>query len=479
MKKITSKQAQDKEQSKGRSQRGQGRLYKRDNSGKEHPADYKGGCFYLEYKANGKRIKQRLTDRNGEPVTTRKEAEAERVRIMAPFAAKETVEQLKAIQAKLADAETLHAQAVEDANPPLTIADAWNAYLRSNERPDTGEDMQSRYAGYWTRLTDWLQETAPETKYLRDITPQTAQDYAATLNASATSPNTFNKHINFLRLFSGVLKEPARMQENPFDRIRRKKLKTNVRRELTIAELKEILEKAKGELQTLLYIGTFTGLRLGDCCTLKWGEVDLDRGMIRRVQNKTASKKQKPVLIGIPAALYAKLAETPPARRKGYVLPKYAELYNYRNEGGTITRQAFITREIQDHFETCEIRTTREGTGFIKDPKTGKKKSTGKRAVIEVGFHSLRHTFVSRHAEHGTPQSVVQAIVGHGSPAMTAHYTHIGEDTARRVAGVLELTEPGTEPARAPLPDWAMDLVEGMTAKNWRQIKAELTGKEG
>ncbi len=473
MKKITSKQTQDKEQSKGRSQRGQGRLYKRDNSGKEHPADYKGGCFYLEYKANGKRIKQRLTDRNGEPVTTRKEAEAERVRIMAPFAAKETVEQLKAIQAKLADAETIHAQAVENANPPLTIADAWNAYLRSSERPDSGEDMQSRYSGYWNQMVEWMKAFHPGVAYLREITPQMAQDYAATLNGGKTSPNTFNKHINFLRLFSGVLKEPARMQENPFDRIRRKKLKTNVRRELTIAELKDILEKAKGELQTLLYIGTFTGLRLGDCCTLKWGEVDLDRGMIRRVQNKTASKKQKPVLIGIPAALYAKLAETPPARRKGYVLPKYAELYNYRNEGGIITRQAFITREIQDHFETCEIRTTREGTGFVKDPKTGKKKSTGKRAVIEVGFHSLRHTFVSRHAEHGTPQSVVQAIVGHGSPAMTAHYTHIGEDTARQVANVLSLNEPDKETVQQ-VPAWIREKLETMTDENWKQIREEL-----
>ena len=478
MKKITSKQAQDKEQSKGRSQRGQGRLYKRDNSGKEHPADYKGGCFYLEYKANGKRIKQRLTDRDGEPVTTRKEAEAERIRIMAPFAAKETVEQLKAIQAKLADAETLHAQAVEEANPPLTVADAWNAYLRSNERPDSGEDMQTRYAGYWKRLTDWLQETAPETKYLRDITPQTAQDYAATLNGGTVSPNTFNKHTGFLRLFFGVLKEPARMQDNPFERIRRKKLKTNVRRELTLAELKDILEKAKGELQTLLYIGTFTGLRLGDCCTLKWGEVDLDRGLIRRVPNKTASKKQKPVLIGIPSALHAKLAETPPSRRKGYVLPEYAELYNYRNESGIITRQAHITREIQAHFTACGIQTTKEGTGIVKDPETGKEQPTGKRAVIEVGFHSLRHTYVSLHAERGTPQSVIQANVGHGSPAMTAHYTHVNEDTARRVAGVLTLNEPEHKTTQT-LPAWVAEKLEGMTAKNWKQIKAELTGKEG
>lgn len=57
---------------------------------------------------------------------------------------------------------------------------------------------------------------------------------------------------------------------------------------------------------------------------------------------------------------------------------------------------------------------------------------------------------------------------------MTAHYSHIGEDTARRVAGVLALDAPATEPARAPLPPWARELIEGMTAKNLKARKAEL-----
>ena len=44
---------------------------------------------------------------------------------------------------------------------------------------------------------------------------------------------------------------------------------------------------------------------------------------------------------------------------------------------------------------------------------------TGTRAVVEVGFHSLRHTFVSLCRAAGAPLSVVEAIVGHASPAMT------------------------------------------------------------
>lgn len=462
------------------SKRGLGRLYKRDKSGKEHPADSKvQGLFYLEYRVNGKRTRERLTDVDGIQVKNLREAEKARARIMAPFASGETVEHLKAIQAKLANAEQEHVQAVEEANPPLSIVDAWDAYLNSTERPDTGDATLKYYAGYWTRFHKWAKDGDSEIKYLRDITSKVAQGYATALNGGKLSPNTYNKHTGFLKLFFRVLSEPARIQKNPFERIRKKQLKTNARRELTIAELTEILKKADGELQTLLMIGTFTGLRLGDCCTLKWGEVDLDRQLIRRVPQKTASRNQKPVLVGIPAALHTKLAETSKGKRKGYVVSKYAKLYTYLNASGKPTRQPDISNEIQKHFKNrCGIQVHKEGTGYkkVSDP-SGKHEYiweyTGTRAVVEVGFHSLRHTYVSLHAERGTPQAVVQAIVGHGNPAMTAHYTHIGEETARRVAGVIDLAEPKKKETQT-LPDWAVAKLEGMTVKNWKQVRGEL-----
>jgi integrase len=450
-----------------RGKRGAGRLYKRDGSGKEHKADSdKHGVFWLEYRVNGKRIRQRLLDEHGDSIKNIRAAKKARDKILRPLRGADKVEQLQTIQEKLSTAETELARAVEESNPPLSLLSAWGAYMDSTERPDSGEATLMDYEGYWGRFYKWTQALEPAPKYLRDITPKIAKDYAAALIAAKVSPNTYNKHTGFLRLFFRVLAEPARISENPFarDRIGRKKMKPNVRRELTIAELKDVLATATGDLQTLLFIGTFTGLRLGDCCTLKWGEVDLDRGLIRRIPNKTASK-QKPVFVGIPAYLHAKLSETPPAKRKGYVLPKYAELYNYRSATGRPNKQPEITREIQAHFKAREIQTLKEGTG----------PGTGKRAVVEVSFHSLRHTYVSLHAEAGTPQAVVQSIVGHGSPAMTAHYSHIGEETARRVAGVLELSE--EEPARAPLPPWARELIEGMTPKNLNERKKELLKK--
>jgi len=463
----------EKQSKGGYSERGTGRLYKRGRDGKEYSAgDPHLGNYYLEYRVNGKRTRQRLLDKTGAPITNKAEAEKERTRITAPFVTADKTEQLQAIKAKLAFAEQEHAKALDLSTPPLSIAETWEQYLQSNERPDSGERTLKDYRSYWSRFEKWLKTANDQVEYLCDVNDAVAKEYASDLVANKVSPNTFNKHIGFLKLLFRVLEVPARMKENPFGRICKKKLKTNVRRELTIAELRIILDAASGEVRTLLYLGTFTGLRLGDCATLKWGEVDMDRGVIKRIPNKTSSRSAKPVLVGIPPALYAQLASTAKSRRRRYVLPKLAEQY--------AVDPAVITKQVQKLFEDCGIQTHREGTGYKLEPIPGKdgrfrRVHTGKRAVVEVGFHSLRHTYVSLQAQRGTPLAVVQAVVGHGSPAMTAHYTHIGEEAALQAARALGsgIADAEFEEVKE-VPGWIREKLATMTAKNWRKIREEL-----
>ena len=56
---------------------------------------------------------------------------------------------------------------------------------------------------------------------------------------------------------------------------------------------------------------------------------------------------------------------------------------------------------------------------------------------VDVGFHSLRHTFVSISANAGVPLVVVQAIVGHSNPAMTQHYYHKDENALRSATAAI------------------------------------------
>ncbi len=56
----------------------------------------------------------------------------------------------------------------------------------------------------------------------------------------------------------------------------------------------------------------------------------------------------------------------------------------------------------------------------------------------KLGFHQLRHCFITRMAEEGVPLQVTQALVGHTTEAVTARYTHIGEKSRRAAVEKLE-----------------------------------------
>ena len=467
---------------KRRASRGSGRLYKRGAGGAEYAPDSHANLpFWLAYTVNGRRIREALKDVDGKPITDRDRAEAERKRILAPYRTGNKADNLRAVVARLTAAETEHARAIVDVDPPLRMADAWKAYTDNLERPDSGEGTLAQYRGHWNRFEGWLATAYPECDTLASITPSIAAEYASNLAVAGLSPNRFNKHVAFLKLLFRVLSDTARISRNPFEKIKPKTLRTHSRRELTIEELRTILDRATGDLALLLYLGASTGLRLGDCATMTWGDVDLARGIIRRIPNQTARKNGKPVLVGIPPALHQRLTAIAGAARTGYVMPTMAE--RYRRD------PSLLTNAVKAHVIECGIDVHAPGTGErikrgpdgtpARDEKTGKVdvEDTGRPAVVDVGFHSLRHTWVSMHAAKGTPQAVIQASVGHANPAMTAHYTHVSEATAREVARALPAftSTVSKEPAvRESLPGWAQKLIEGMTAQNWKLVRDEL-----
>jgi hypothetical protein len=127
-----------------------------------------------------------------------------------------------------------------------------------------------------------------------------------------------------------------------------------------------------------------------------------------------------------------------------------------------------VTDKVQGHFKACGITLHKPGTG-----------TDGKRAVIEVGFHSLRHTFVSLCRESNAPLAVVESIVGHSNPAMTRHYTHIGELAAGRAVALLPsvISDATPEPERRERGEILREIqtiAKAISAKNWRKQKAAL-----
>jgi integrase len=425
----------------------------------------RGDNFYVSWRFKGKAFLKVLRDENGNSITTERDAIKAKDKLMAPFAVGNEADALESIAGKLGGRKAELAKWEDEQHPPLSIGQAWSEFLASPNRPDSGESTLRQYEFQWQAFADWMKEKHPDILALRDVSKEIAEEYASGLNHGKFSPSTYNKHLNLLTLVFRVVKHKAKLTNNPWESpkrggyLQRKRMITNSRRELTIDELRKICQTATGELRTLLALGIYSGLRLGDCATLRWGEVDLPRRMIRRIPNKTARRNPKPVIVPVHPILLGMLSETPLKKRSEYVLPKMAALYAHNI--------CAVTDKVQGHFKACGITLHKPGTG--KD---------GKRAVIEVGFHSLRHTFVSLCRESNAPLAVVESIVGHSSPAMTRHYTHVGELAAGRAIALLPSVtdEAKQEPPKREQGEILRDMqavLKSMTAKNWKTKKAD------
>ncbi len=439
----------------------------------------RGRTWYIKRMVDGKLLVQ-STGQN-----ELKLAQQERDRVLNPYNLRDDKERAEAALARVEGIDRQLAK-IENGVQATTILQGWQAYIDQHNRPDSGPTTLKVYEGWFEAFARWIAAEHPDITELRRVTPEHADAYAGHL-LKRVSATTFNRHCFLLTLVWRILEKTARLSCNPWKGIERKRFTVHSRRELTVEELEKVFNAAQGEMRLLLALGTFCGLRLGDAACLEWGNVDMVKGIISLVPQKTARRSQKRVVIPIHRALYALLEKIPTKRRKGYVIPAMAARHQSYN--------AALANDVSDLFLSVDIKTN--PNALTKSEKAARKrakakgvelpkaKPKGPRVRADCGFHSLRHTFVSLCAAGGVSQSVVQSLVGHGSPAMTQHYTHIGIETAQKAVALLpdvtkesDQTCTKTEHAPADLAptdrDALVAVVKAMTAETWKADRDKL-----
>jgi len=460
-----------KQQKTTTARKGTGTLFKKKDGKRYKPTARIRAPFYhtVSTTVNGKRkdTTRRLADENGEPVYDRKLAEEIRDRLTRPVTAKSELRKEQEICDLISHKQKQVENAMDDAIRPLRLVDVWKVYVDSpNRKKCSQQTLSICYAPIWKRLNKWLTEVHPEISSLDQVTPEEAREYARLLTDNL-SGRTFNGHIAFLKKMFRELDEEAKLKgASPFAKIASAEKETVDRRALTIDEVKQLIESAgqeeNQEYLTLFMVGTFTGLRLYDCATLRWNEVDLVRRVIIRIPHKTArvrknNKKPKTVKIGIPVALLAHLESL--KQNHETLCPTLAAEYihpSQKNRVARSIRRIFKRANITKRFE----------------------KSGRNRAGVDAGFHSLRHTFISLHAEAGAASKLIQATVGHSSAKQTLDYTHPTDKAALTAADNFPMTldveavEEPIQDAKEPLPAWAVKLVRSAT--NLDELKDKL-----
>ena len=160
--------------------------------------------------------------------------------------------------------------------------DSWVA----RKKPETAPSSYRAYHDKAQGFLRWLGKRADEQIVLIDR--QDILDFRAA-ELERVSPRTVNYSVKFLRMVFKTAKEDGKYHdENPASGVKVAKVRDGSRRRgFTIPEIKRILKVANEEWRSLIFLGLYTGQRLGDLARLTWQNVDLDRDEIRFLSRKT------------------------------------------------------------------------------------------------------------------------------------------------------------------------------------------------
>ena len=368
----------------------------------------KTGMWTVRCIINGKRVSKSTGTKD------REEAERFLKKFLAPYVPGDPERTYANIQAAVATEKQLE-EMEEDNRPQMTLEEVWDAYDKSLMRRDLTNTTLDSKRQIWFHFKDYLNSTYKEVTELRHVLRMHAEGYLKLIR-NDHSALTYNGRICVLREIHRVLMDQARSKVNPWEGFKMRPDDSHTRRELTVEELSRLIDMASREgfqWRVLFAVGMYTGLRLSDCCTLSWAEVDIVRSIIQKIPEKTKKyRKGKPITVPIHKVLADLLMQTPVEERTGYVIPPLGPLLAPTL---SIEERKRGMSKIQHHLGKIF-----HNAGIVTSVKIeGRKAKTP-----DATFHSLRHTFVSLSANAGVPLHIVQSIVGHESNAMTRHYFH-------------------------------------------------------
>lgn len=205
---------------------------------------------------------------------------------------------------------------------------------------------------------------------------------------------------------------------------RKSSVEAKEKRPFTRDEIQSLFKIATPFWQYMLMAGYYTGLSLGDLITLRRENVNLATNEIAVNRRKTGTR----VKVWMKPKLRELLESLWPKHATDYFWPKEAE--RYERSGASAFSQEFF-----DMLASIGL-VQRRGK---KSESKGIGRS-GKRESASLGFHNVRHTFVTALKESGAVDSVARELAGHGSNAMSSIYTHLPSDVlAKAIASLPEV----------------------------------------
>lgn len=292
------------------------------------------------------------------------------------------------------------------------------------EKKGTAKATQVFYENSTSQLLKHLGTLADD-----ELTMVTKEHIVTFRNAllERLSAKAANHHIKVVKMLFRAAKRDGFIVDNPaefVETIREKASDKKRRRPFTLDQIRALLSVADAEWRSMILCGLYTGQRIGDIARLTWVNVDLEKGQVRLITQKTGAV----LLIPMAPRLreHIESLPAPDARPELSPLhPRACALLEKSGKSGTLSNQFADVLALAGLREKKAHRvTTGEGRGGRHDNE-------------QLSFHSLRHTAVTLLKEAGIPAAVVQKLIGHESSQISELYTTVGEEALNKAAAAL------------------------------------------
>jgi integrase len=298
---------------------------------------------------------------------------------------------------------------------------------------------------------------------LNALTPSTLEKARAQLAVEGRTPQTVNRYMGFLRRVLNKAIRDKKLFSNPMAGIKMFRESAGRTRYLSPEEEKRLCEVLAIEHARWVRLAILTGMRQMEQFSLRWEDVDLERGLITlpktkagRVQYVRLNQEAKDIL--------SQLADETAKRQ---AVAEAEAIVSQDNRPAAGSPWVFPSENPATHV----------------DPRNFYRRvylPAVKRMGLEgVSWHTLRHTFASRLAMSGAMEGTIAELLRHSGTALVKRYAHLSDSHLRgeveKVAAFGKIVSPA--PADTVVAGSEAQIVEVKSEKLLRdeQLAAALS----
>ena len=214
------------------------------------------------------------------------------------------------------------------------LADLFQLWQQIPRRKKPGAAYAKACEVTLNRFAAFVAEHQTDVTEFVAVKPETAKAFMASEEARGVSPKTWNDTLKLLRATFKHLHPQLNDGSNPFHGLVTKASETVNREPFTVEELKAITEACADDnfIRPVIVTGMCTAMRRGDCCMLKWKDVDLKEGFIRVKTAKTGQTVDIPMF---PMLREELIQAQKTAGKSKFCFPAAAEMYANNPDGIT------------------------------------------------------------------------------------------------------------------------------------------------